>query len=162
MGDVQGRDDLYGFEWDFLVRDRDGLIAVFATAGAGTIPPAVFGELALVEQAVDALDELPSRGESVDLRSQDRLSGNYSECFELSRRGLFTYEWHLHHGPYEQVSAPTVPLVIEDVDRVLAKAAALHRVPVSFAEAAQIDIDEPGRENVRSHAMTAADTAPAR
>lgn len=51
------------------MRDRDGLIAVFATAGAGTVPPAVFGERALVDQAVDALGGLPSRGESIDLRS---------------------------------------------------------------------------------------------
>lgn len=145
MDDNRGRDDLYGFEWDFLVRDRDGLIAVFTTSGAGTIPPAVFGGRALVEHVVDALGGMPSRGESIDLRSQDRLSGNYSHWFELSRRGLFAYDWHLHHGPYERVSAPTAPLSIDDVDPALARVAALHCVPVSFSEAAQIEIDEPGR-----------------
>lgn len=145
MSDISSREDLYGIEWDFLAHDRDGLIAMFTTSGAGAIPPAVFGERAAVEQGVDALRCMHPRGESVDLRSQDRLSGNYSDWFECSRRGLFTYDWHLHHGPYVRVSAPTVPLGITDADRVIAAAATLQRVPFSFADVVEIRIDEPGR-----------------
>lgn len=146
VNDFGEREDLHGFEWDFLALDRHGSIAVLTTAGEGAIPPAVVRERALVELAVGALGKLAARGESIDLRTQDRLSGNYSDWFELSRRGLFTYDWNLlHDGPYERVSAPTMPMRVGEVDPAIAKAAALHRVLSSFSEAGQIQISEPGR-----------------
>lgn len=98
-----------------------------------------------MERAVDALRGLPFLGTSVDLRPPDRLTGDYSDWFEFSRRGLFAYDWDLHHGPYLRVSAPTVVLRLADADPIIAAAAALHGVPFKFAEAAQIHVREPGR-----------------
>lgn len=61
-------EDLHGIEWDFLMHDRDGRIAVLTTAGAGPVPPAVNSKRVMVECAIGAVIELPIRGESIDQR----------------------------------------------------------------------------------------------
>lgn len=87
-------------------------------------------------------------GESLDRREQD-TSGDYSDWFEASKRGLYTYDWHVHGGPYEQVSAPSVELRADDLTPEIGYAASLLRLPVLFAETAQLLLDESTTEPFR-------------
>ncbi|MGW2094272.1 hypothetical protein [Promicromonospora sukumoe] len=83
---------------------------------------------------------LPVLGESLD-RTQVR-SGDYSDWFEISRRGLYTYDCHGHSGPYEQVSAPSVALLAEDLAPDIAEVAGLLRLPVLFSETTRLSFDD--------------------
>jgi hypothetical protein len=144
MSTALDRDDVIGREWDFLALDRGGSVALIASAGYGPIPEAVLNRGRPVEALVAMLTTLlPVLGESLDQRGQDR-SGNYSDWFEMSRRGLYTYDWHVHGGPYEQVSAPSRPLRADDVGSEIAEVANLLRLPVLFAETGRFSLDEGG------------------
>ncbi|MBE1878055.1 hypothetical protein [Myceligenerans pegani] len=134
------RDNVGGREWDFLALDRAGAIALISSAGYGLIPKLVLNHGRSVETAVAALQVLPVIGESLDRRGGDR-SGDYSDWFEASRRGLYTYDWQLLHGPYERVSVPSVMLRASEVDPEIAQAAGLLRLPVRFAETAPFTLD---------------------
>jgi hypothetical protein len=143
------RDDVAGREWDFLATDRDGSVALITSAGYGPIPQAVLSHGVSVEAAVAGLQtQLPVISESLGRREQD-LSGDYSDWFEASKRGLYTYDWHVHGGPYEQVSAPSVRLRAEDLTPEIGYAAGLLRLPVLFAETAQLSLDERKTEPFR-------------
>ncbi|MFI6427884.1 hypothetical protein [Promicromonospora sp. NPDC050880] len=154
MSDALERDDVAGREWDFLAIDRDGSVALISSAGYGPIPDAVLSQGVSVETVVAGLrTELPVIGESLDRREQDRL-GDYSDWFEASKRGLYTYDWHVHGGPYEQVSAPSAVLRAEGLTPEVSHVAALLRLPVLFAETAQLSLDEHGTEPFRKGAPT--------
>lgn len=143
------RDDVLGREWDFLALDRNRSVALIASAGHGPIPEAVLNHGVSVEAVVAGLrTRLPVIGESLDRRGQDR-SGDYSDWFEASKRGLYTYDWHIYDGPYGQVSAPSVELRSEDLPPEIARAAGLLRFPVLFAETAQLSLNEHQTEPIR-------------
>ena len=143
------RDDVMGREWDFLAIDRDGSVALITSAGYGPIPGAVLSHGKSVEAVVAGLrTQLPVIGESLDRREQDP-SGDYSDWFEASKRGLYTYDWHVHGGPYEQVSVPSVKLRADDLTPEIGYAAGLLRLPVLFAETAQLSLDERMTEPFR-------------
>lgn len=132
-------EDLHGIEWDFLMHDRDGRIAVLTTAGAGPVPPAVNSKRVMVECAIGAVIELPIRGESIDQRPPYLRGLNHFYWFEFSRRGLYAYDWNLAgNGPYEGISAPSSPLRIAQLEPAIAAAAALCRTPISFSGATRL------------------------
>jgi len=141
MGGAADRDDLYGYEWDFLARDHHGFMAVLSSAGYGPIPQAVLDNVTAVESAVETLVGLCVLGESIDLRPPGS-TGDHSEWFALSRRGVYTYDWNSTHGSYERVSAPTVALNIMDAEPSIQRAAALLTLPFRFAEVTRIRLDE--------------------
>ncbi|MCP2263089.1 hypothetical protein ACFQHV_22150 [Promicromonospora thailandica] len=143
------RDDVVGREWDFLATDRDGSVALISSAGYGPIPEAVLSHGVAVETVVEGLrTQLPVIGESLDCRQQDR-SGDYSDWFGASRRGLYTYDWHVYDGFYKQVSAPSAVLRAEGLTPEISRVAALLRLPVLFAETAQLSLDERGIESFK-------------
>lgn len=82
------RDDLCWLEWDFLALDRDGSVALISSGGYGPIPEPVLNHGMSVEAVVAGLPTLLLViGESLDRRGRHR-SGDYSDWFEASRRGL--------------------------------------------------------------------------
>lgn len=151
---AQDRDDVAGREWDFLALDREGSVALITSAGYGPIPEAVLSHRMSVEAVVAGMRaQLPVIGESLDRREQDR-SGDYSDWFEASRRGLYTYDWHVHDGPYEQVSAPSVVLRAGSLTPEIGYVAGLLRLPVLFADTAQLSLDERKTEPFRKGMST--------
>jgi hypothetical protein len=143
------RDDVVGREWDFLATDWDGSVALFTSAGYGPIPEVVLSHGKSVEAVVAGLrTQLPVIGKSLDRREQDR-SGDYSDWFEASQRGLYTYDWHVHGGPYERVSAPSVALRADTLTPEFGNVAGLLRLPVLFAETAQLSFEERMTEPFR-------------
>ena len=142
MSTAVDRDELFGSEWDFLALDRDGCIAFLSSGGFGPIPQVVLNDGMSVEEVVAELRTLlPVIGESLDRRGQN-CSGDWSDWFEMSRRGLYAYDSDGHGGPYKQVSAPSVVLRADDLAPEIARAAGLLQLPVLFAEAARLWLDE--------------------
>ncbi|MBL0886361.1 hypothetical protein [Myceligenerans indicum] len=143
MNTAVDRDDLYGFECDFLALDQTGSIALISSAGYGPIPWLVLNDGLSVEAAVAGIQALPVIGTPLDLRGEDR-SDDYSDSFEMSRRGFYAYDWHDSRGPYMQVSAPSIALREDGVAPEIARAAGLLRLPIQFAETVQLSLDEHG------------------
>lgn len=143
------RDDVAGREWDFLAIDRGGSVALISSAGYGPIPAEVLSHGVSVEAVVASLPtQLSVIGESLDRRERDP-SGDYSDWFDASRRGLYTYDWHVHGGPYEQVSAPSVALRADTLTPKFGNVAGLLRLPVLFSETAQLSLHERMTEPFR-------------
>lgn len=134
------REELSGTEWDFLAVDQDGSLAILSTAGYGPIPSVVLNAASVVNAATGMLPELRMIGQSIDSRV-DR-AGDYSDWYELSRRGLYAYDWRVHRGPYERVSTPTVALSLNGTPPGIAQAAELLRLPFRFADTASFGLDE--------------------
>lgn len=135
------RDDIYGTEWDFLALDQGGSVALLSSGGFGPIPESVLRSGRSVEAVIWELEAaLPVLGGSSD-RRQVR-PGDYSDWFEMSRRGLYTYDCHGHSNLYEQVSAPSVALRVDDLAPDIAAAAGLLRLPVLFSETTRLSFDD--------------------
>jgi hypothetical protein len=123
--------DLLGMEWDFLAVDSAGQVAVLSTAGEGPIPAPVLAAREDVELAVAQLQDLLATTSAVP--ADPDQSGNYSEWFDLSARGLYAYDWTAMTGGYELISAPAQPAQLELLPEPIRAAATLVRSSQLFA-----------------------------
>ena len=135
------RSELWGREWDFLAVDKTGQVAVLSSAGYGPIPSAVLASRETVERAVDAVMRLPVTTSAVP--TDPERGGNYSDWYDISSRGFYTFDWHVWHGPYELIATPAEPLHVDHLPDVLRSACGLLRIPQSFAEIATLHLAEP-------------------
>lgn len=141
MTGTDERGPLWGIEWDFLAVDATGSVALLSSAGYGPIPARVLAQRSLVERAVSELDAHPVVGAAEDRRDPSNRSGDYSDWFTMSERGLFAYDWRVHHGPYGLVSAPTVALEVSALGRTIREAANLVALPLRFAAASELRLE---------------------
>ena len=141
MTGTDERGQLWGIEWDFLAVDATGSVALLSSAGYGPIPARVLDQRPLVERAVSELEALPPVGAADDRRDPSNRSGDYADWFTMSERGLFAYDWRVHHGPYTLVSAPTVTLELSALGRTIREAATLLALPLRFAGASRITLE---------------------
>jgi len=124
------REELWGWEWDFLAVDAAGAVALLSSAGHGPIPAGVLNHRLLVERAVSELVDLPILGAVADRRDAGNQSADYSDWFAMSERGLFAYDWQ---GAYRLVSSPTDAISISTLSPTIREAASLLTLPVRFA-----------------------------
>ena len=85
-------DDLGGREFDWFALDINGNIAVFSSAGNGTIPQEVKNNYKEYDSISDKF-ESPNWGS--DLVWSD-----------LANYGLYVFDWKLNNGPYIRKSIP--------------------------------------------------------
>ncbi|MFD3399486.1 hypothetical protein ACFWUU_02340 [Kribbella sp. NPDC058693] len=130
--------DVWGREWDFLAVDETGQVAVLSTAGYGPIPAAVLADRENVEHAIEDLARMPVTTTAVPA-DPDR-PGNYSDWYDVSARGFYTFDWRVWHGPYELIATPSDPAQIEHLPDVLRTAANLLRIPQLFAELSSLQL----------------------
>lgn len=101
-------------EFDFLLQDSDGHIALFSTAGYGPIPLQALPEHE--DDAVDvegvAITALPVIG--TPLRQSQEAHG-CAEWIALAERGIFVFDWRHRGGPYDRLLAPSHPVAIESL-----------------------------------------------
>lgn len=133
------RSDLWGREWDFLAVDELGQLAVLSTAGYGPIPAAVLADRESVERAIDEVARLPVTTTAVP--ADPNRTGNYSDWYDLSSRGFYTFDWLVWHGPYELIATPAEPLQIEYLPNALRAAARLLRVPQPFTGISSLQLE---------------------
>ena len=86
MKEIEGR------EFDWYAIDENGDVAVFSTAGSGTVPHSV-----------------KENYEAHDLISEELESNNWGTqrvWDNLANYGLFVFDWKLNNGPYIKKSTP--------------------------------------------------------
>ena len=99
--------DLNGIEFDWLARDADGNIALFATAGEGFFPLSVTTHYASHTSITEAIPS-PNAG-------TEKVWGDYAAV------GLYVFDWNLPGGPYKLRATPlnqARPELIADVEAV--------------------------------------------
>jgi hypothetical protein len=138
-------DDAAGLDLVWLGCDEDGLLAAFVTGGEGPIPVAALTS-ALGE------DDLESQLLQLPVSSACRLLTdvpNSASFIELSRRGLFVFDWTDVHraaveatNRYELMCRPDRPLPVADLPlslRAIARHVALKGIRFSSQSGVRIE-----------------------
>ena len=115
-----------GIEFDWFATDRDGHIALFATAGSGPTPASV---LALVEAHAFV-------GDSVEIEGW----GTKSVWESYARVGLYAYDWSDSQGLYVRQAEPAAPLA-NNVATAVASIRNVPRLASLFSQATAIAPD---------------------
>jgi len=84
--------DLNGIEFDWFAADRDGNLALFATAGEGFFPRSVAEHHADHSSLSDSLNA--------------PRSGTPEVWKDYADLGLYVFDWALPGGPYEKRESP--------------------------------------------------------
>lgn len=98
--------DLHGIEFDWFAIDRDGNVALFATAGEGFVPQSV---VKYHENHSSFSDSLPAP-----------RTGTSEVWNDYATLGFYVFDWALPGGPYEMCASPSVPLTDELKSEILA------------------------------------------
>ena len=106
------RQDLEGIDAAWIAVDAQGHVALFITAGEGSVPESALPSTEDAETEVLALPESCDCDLLVDVPRPD-------DFVAIARRGIFAYDWVAAHGLQEKVPAhyalqarPSRPLVL--------------------------------------------------
>lgn len=103
----KSRDEIQGWEFDWLARDADGNVALFSTAGGGYAPEEFLRDTDLHDAAIQEILALDPSTEAV---FAPELAANLTNTWRLvAERGLFAFDADPSGGPYHLVAAPRVP-----------------------------------------------------
>jgi len=81
-------EELAGREFDWFAIDSEGNVALFSTAGEGSIPTLV----------VELYEEHDNFSELLD----SPHSGSSEVWSDYAALGFYVFDWHLHGGPYKR------------------------------------------------------------
>ena len=130
------RQELVGSEFDWLVADANGCLALCLTAGCGEVPDSLLRhggpQLERYSAAVASiLDRVPENG---SCRQEGRGVGADLESLGYATRGLYLFDWKHWSGPYQRIVVPELPVQGATLADVLGDFAALvPTLPMSFA-----------------------------
>ncbi|NOU28143.1 MAG: hypothetical protein HOO96_09590 [Polyangiaceae bacterium] len=103
----KSRDEIQGWEFDWLARDADGNVALLSTAGGGYAPEEFLRDTDLHDAAIREILALEPSTEAV---FAPELAANLANTWRLvAERGLFAFDADPSGGPYRLVAAPRVP-----------------------------------------------------
>lgn len=126
----QARSELTGFEFDWLLRDEAGFLAVCETAGFGEVPDALLAHgaerLKEDEEAIGGI--LQADLTEAGCREQGSGVGDDHASLGYGRRGLYVFDWKHWAGPYRRIVVPERPQPASTFERLLGDA--LRRAPV--------------------------------
>jgi hypothetical protein len=132
-----------GVEFDWLLLDKDGCVALCCSFAEGEIPDLVL-EVPELQQndfrdTVAALVErLPPLG---DFREENGGMGSDFTSPEFARRGIYVFDWAPWSGPYRRVLIPTTPVRFPAVEPHLGSFRAYVPVAgVSFADTSSFQL----------------------
>jgi hypothetical protein len=115
-----------GQEFDWFARDASGAIALFATAGDGSVPDCVLEASELHDHANSLV--------SVSGWGSPHVWNSYAAA------GLFAYDWHEPTGRYRRVASPAgaIPAhLLVALERVK-----LPAVSTLFSQALELDLGD--------------------
>jgi hypothetical protein len=134
-----------GTEFDWLAVDDAECVGFFSTAGFGAIPRWLLADAAQqqTEDLIGVLRTLPTRPGNPVVRP-DRF--NRDDWIEVSRRGVFAYDWSHETDAYEIISSPVAPLRLADIHDIQSKEFLRRcRIDGMFSEMKEIRPSEDGR-----------------
>lgn len=129
--------EILGLEYDWLVSDADGHVAIFSTAGGGHAPEEFLRDTDRHDAAIDEILALPA---STTARFAPDSDPEDSSTWRLAaERGLFAFDSDYHGGPYRRVAAPVRPIHMSELPGHAAEVVRSLRLPrVRFAESALV------------------------
>ena len=96
-----------GVEFDWVACDRDGHVALLASAGSGVVSPSVAVDGDDAEDLIGRLAALPETGRA---HSKAGLAHDADGQWEsLGKRGIFVYDFALGARSYQQIVTPASP-----------------------------------------------------
>jgi hypothetical protein len=108
-----------GIEFDWFASDRDGHLALFATAGLGSFPASVNSSIEVHSNLADSI-EVSNLGTTDVWQSYSKV-------------GLFVYDWSEMQGCYVQVAIPAASVSTE-LSTAILSITDLPKFDLSFAE----------------------------
>ena len=142
----QTRSDLEGTEFDWLLVDADGCLALCETAGFGEIPDGLLsrGTTALLNEYRESLCRLlltlPENGSCTE---ENHGVGTDEETLAYGRRGLDVFDWVHWSGPYRRIVVPDCPVRVDDAGSLVQQlVASIPQVPIRFAIEQEFQLQE--------------------
>ena len=112
-------DDINGLEYDWLVCDKSGQVALFSTAGTGYAPNVFLVDTEAYDQAIEELLKLPT---TTSAKIFPKIGGNLENTWKkASERGFFGYDADITSGDYNLVSIPELPIFINELPAKIAE-----------------------------------------
>lgn len=118
------QEELEGREFDWYATDAEGNIAIFCTAGEGTIPKSVI--LCFEEH-----DGISDSIESPNWGCSDVWT-------DYSALGLYVFDWDLHGGPYKRKRLPSSEISAELKESIMMVAKTV-KFDFCFSQVEEID-----------------------
>ena len=106
-------EEIMGLEFDWLVSDADGHVALFSTVGSGWAPKELLDDTDAHDRAIDAIAHAVPRTHAL---FAPQLADGLPNTWQLmAERGLFAFDSDPHGGPYRLVAAPAAPISVDEV-----------------------------------------------
>ena len=131
-----------GFEFDWLVIDKKGHLAIFETAGFGEIPDTVLeiGQQR-IEQYSNAIENLLKLPVITTYEEENQGVGNDTTIKAYAQRGIFIFDWVHWSGPYVRVLRPFKALNFESAKPLFPSFDLLiPRIDLEFSKVKSVDI----------------------
>lgn len=136
--EMPGAHPRWGIEFDWLAVDSQQQVALFTSAGYGAVPEAVLRNVPLVDDAMEALEQLPTTGMATKVSVPG--NGDYSDWLRAGAQGFFAYDWTIWSGPYKRLASPTIPILLKHLPAPIRKAAELVNLTLNFSHQAAITV----------------------
>ncbi|MDF1800938.1 MAG: hypothetical protein P1V81_17345, partial [Planctomycetota bacterium] len=141
----EARAGLEGVEFDWLLRDVEGQVALCETAGFGEVPDALlrYGKDRLdaySDAIASILEAIPEGG---PCQQEGRGVGTDLETLGYGRRGLYVFDWSHWSGPYRRIVVPGRPMPSHMLEELLGDALrAVPAVAISFSDVRSFQLDD--------------------
>lgn len=141
-------------DWDWYAVDEDGKIGHFTTAGLRPLPETVRDDRDAAEKLIQHFEEARPFTTCTVREAAERDAGGWGSrgrdgfiksFAEMSKRGLFSHNTQMVHGPeaaYYLVSRPSEPLAVADVPDEIRVLLLRTRAPLKFGQAEHIPESE--------------------
>ncbi len=109
-----------GVEFDWVSTDNVGHLGYFSTAGFGPVPDICVSSSEDFDQffgdLYESLTAMPILSEAQQVGA---FESNVYDWMEISRRGLFAFDWFSETSTYQLIGIPECPLMKESIKNEL-------------------------------------------
>lgn len=126
------REQIAGFEYDWLACDAAGHVALFSTAGSGHAPEEFLRDPDAHDAAIAAILAHPS---STTAKVAPAIAPGLTNTWKMvAERGLYAFDGDPSGGPYRLVAAPDRPVRVTSMPAQVAEVVSRLALPLRFAE----------------------------
>lgn len=101
--------EFLGVEFDWVAADAAGRVGYFSTAGVGAIPTICLANTVLFEELFERVMAMPVMSHATQVNAFEK---NASDWIEISRRGLYSFDWSRDLLAYQLIAIPDNPLFV--------------------------------------------------
>lgn len=130
---------LEGFEYDWLVSDLEGRVAMMSTVGGGYYPKTLLDDSSGYERAIERILTLQASCEA--LRAPELRDGYENPWKRMAERGVHAFESDPNGGPYLRVAAPRKEILLLELPPDVRDIAARVRLTLNLSRAEEVSTD---------------------